>query len=422
MKKTVRFKDFFIIFVIIILSSIIVPYMIFTKYIFIIQISLILLSCFTSYFFIKNFHISPILDSENNNLRDISNAKIKNALFDISDLIMNSLNSSMSEVHKKVLEYAIELIEDAQAGSIACVSSDDYVEFITSKGYNNEKLKGVKFKKEKTFLWVYSKNKPLEPIIVNNTTEFNNTYLGDENIKTLKEASANTFKSTLTSPIFIDDKVIEVLNIDSFNENAFTEEDKKIINIFTSLIGITLKNRALLEEANFLSSHDKLTEIYNRRFFEKEFLNFQEKAFKENHPFSIVLCDLNYLKKINDNFGHIAGDEAIISVVNAINSEVSKDDIFARYGGDEFIILFSNSNKSDSEAKMKSIFDNFDNFKLKVAGGKVPIQFSYGISSAPDESIMLDILVKIADQRMYTHKRELKETNKTDPNFASLIK
>lgn len=414
-------KKIFIIYTFTIILGIIIPPIFLSNNILVLQVLLALLIYAFGYNFIhKKEILKKVYEQNDTNNIYSSNIKIKNALFHISDLFMNSINTDVEEVHKKVLEYAIEIIDDAESGSIAKVCDDDYLEFIASIGYDEDTIKKLRFRKENTFLWVNSKGKIFEPLIVRNVTEFNKINLTDKENEIIKKAHTQTLKSILTSPIYIDDKLVEILNVDSFNEKAFTEEDKKIINLFTSLIGIILKNKQLLERANFLSSHDKLTEIYNRRYFEDSFFKYQEKAFKENSPFSIVICDLNYLKKINDTFGHIAGDNALKNVVKAIKNGLKDSDVLARYGGDEFIILLSNSRKSDSELIMQSIFDSLDEYKLELSSTILPIQFSYGIAYAPDESIILDVLVKIADQRMYEHKKQLKEENKKDRRFDAL--
>ncbi len=365
---------------------------------------------------IKNTYI--LNDKYSNAIGEIEiHEKLRDALFLISDRIINSSNPDLSDVYEYIIEKAIEIVPDAEIGSITLVNSEDKLEFIASKGYNWNELKDIKLSKSDTFLWKQSNGNVSSPIIVRDVQKYNRFNLSRSELEGLKKSNAAKVEVSLTAPIYIDDNLIGTMSLDSLNHEAFHEEDKKIIGFFTSLIGIALKHRTLLEESIYLSRHDKLTGIYNRRYFEELFLDFQEKSFKHGHKFSLVLMDLNYLKQINDNYGHVVGDMALKGFVDRIKSYLTKEEVFTRFGGDEFIILLADSSSKESEEKMNIIFDDFKNYFVKSNNVKIPVQFSYGISHSPDESMILDILVKLADTKMYEHKRKLKLENKKNKDF-----
>jgi diguanylate cyclase (GGDEF)-like protein len=165
---------------------------------------------------------------------------------------------------------------------------------------------------------------------------------------------------------------------------------------------------------------DKLTNIYNRTYFEDMFYDFQNKAFTHNKKFTLVIMDLNYLKKINDTYGHILGDEALKTFAEGVKKHFNATDVFARYGGDEFIALVDNVNLEHTKQTFEEIISYFEHINIEYNGTLIPIQFSYGIAEAPAESMILDILVKIADERMYLHKKYLKHKNQEDSRFNSI--
>lgn len=348
--------------------------------------------------------------------------KLRDVLFLISDRIINSTDPNLSDVYEYIIEKAIEIVPDAEIGSLTLVNSDEQLEFIASKGYNWDVLKNIKLNKEDTFLWKHSDGNVSAPLIVRDVQSFNKDNLSKNEFDELSRSDANRIEVSLTAPIYIDDTLIGTMSLDSIKTGAFHDEDKKIIGFFTSLIGIALKNRNLMEESIYLSRHDKLTGIYNRRYFEELFLQFQERSFNYSHKFSLVIMDLNYLKNINDNFGHVTGDMALKGFVDRIKSHLTSDEVFTRFGGDEFIILFPNTTYKQSSERMEEIFDDFKNYFIHSNGIKIPVQFSYGISHSPDESMILDILVKVADGKMYEHKRVLKKQNLTDDNFGIYYK
>lgn len=343
--------------------------------------------------------------------------KLRDILFLISDRIINSTDPNLSDVYEFIIEKAIQIVPDAEIGSLTLVNKDDQLEFIASKGYNWDILKNVKLNKEDTFLWKHSKGNVTSPIIVRDVQNYNQDNLSDDEYDGLLKSDATKINVSLTAPIYIDDTLIGTMSLDSIHEDAFHDEDKKIIGFFTSLIGIALKNRNLMEESIYLSRHDKLTGIYNRRYFEELFLEFQERSFNYSHKFSLVIMDLNYLKNINDNFGHITGDIALKGFVDRVKSHLTSNEVFTRFGGDEFIILFPNTSYKQSSDKMTEIFDDFKKYFIHSNGVKIPVQFSYGISHSPDESMVLDILVKVADGKMYEHKRMIKKENFNNSDF-----
>ncbi len=92
-----------------------------------------------------------------------------------------------------------------------------------------------------------------------------------------------------------------------------------------------------IDEIEYLSYHDHLTGLYNRRFFEEEIDRLDTER---NLPITIIMGDVNGLKLINDSFGHEVGDELLIKTAEVIATECREDDIVARLGGDEFVICF----------------------------------------------------------------------------------
>ncbi|MGB3366346.1 MAG: sensor domain-containing diguanylate cyclase, partial [Acidaminobacteraceae bacterium] len=301
--------------------------------------------------------------------------QLRDVLFLISDRIINSTEPNLSDVYEYIIEKAIEIVPDAEIGSLTLVNSDDQLEFIASKGYNWEVLKNIKLNKKDTFLWKFSSENVSSPIIVRDVQSYNKDNLSRNEFEELSKSDADRIEVSLTAPIYIDDHLIGTMSLDSVNRDAFHDEDKKIIGFFTSLIGIALKNRNLMEESIYLSRHDKLTGIYNRRYFEELFLQFQERSFNYSHKFSLVLMDLNYLKSINDNFGHVTGDIALKGFVDRIKSHLTSNEVFTRFGGDEFIILLPNTTYKQSSDRMEEIFNDFKNYFINSNSLKIPVQF-----------------------------------------------
>nr|WP_254202677.1 GGDEF domain-containing protein [Acinetobacter sp. BY419] len=144
---------------------------------------------------------------------------------------------------------------------------------------------------------------------------------------------------------------------------------------------------------------DPLTGLLNRRG-----LNYvMTQKMKMNTPFSVVLMDVDHFKKINDNYGHDQGDIVLKDITNTMQRKFRKDDICCRYGGEEFIIIISNSNLAE-------VYESAERFRKEIACKEIEnighITISIGIASWPDSSKNILEVLKIADNNLYRAKNE----------------
>ncbi len=371
-------------------------------------------------FQVKN-EISSSLDENISELRENLEyqERLNTILYEVSTKLSDA-GKDKNTVLDFILNKAVEAIPDSDFGSILIVNEQGLFTFAACNGYDFQRLRTLRFKKEETFMWLATGGKTQTPVIIRDIIEFNRSRLSPETYKQHLDLVKVQVRSVLSAPIFIDDQLYGILNIDSLKENAFHEKDLTLARFLSTHISFILKNNQLLEKAYYLSMFDKLTNIFNRTYFEDVFYDFQEKAFSQNKKFTLVIMDLNYLKKINDTYGHILGDEALKTFSEGVKKHLYATDVLARYGGDEFIALIDNVNLEQTKHKFEQIISYFEHVNLEYNGTLIPIQFSYGIAEAPGESMILDILVKIADERMYIHKKYLKQKNQANPRFTAI--
>ncbi|AEH44155.1 diguanylate cyclase [Thermodesulfatator indicus DSM 15286] len=112
---------------------------------------------------------------------------------------------------------------------------------------------------------------------------------------------------------------------------------------------------SLCEELHAQASIDFLTGLYNRRFFEKELEINVEKAKRDRSVFSLILMDLDHFKKVNDQYGHLVGDEVLRKVAEIIKKNIRKIDIPARYGGEEFAVILPTTGSEGAFAVAKRL-------------------------------------------------------------------
>ncbi len=148
------------------------------------------------------------------------------------------------------------------------------------------------------------------------------------------------------------------------------------------------------------SIRDPLTRLYNRSFF-YDTLNQQLAKVKAQHPLSVIICDLDHFKRINDNYGHIAGDKVIQFAASVLDSHSRKDDAAARIGGEEFALLLVNTAEDEAQGIAERI-------RLAVSAEQTPLPermtISMGVYTTHDGSVTAEECVQRADEAMYEAK------------------
>lgn len=169
-------------------------------------------------------------------------------------------------------------------------------------------------------------------------------------------------------------------------------------NVLSRLVGISIERYQL----QMTSSIDKLTGVLTRKSLEEALIENIDKAEAFGTIFSIIMMDMDHFKEINDRFGHQTGDEVLKKACSIIRANLSKDTVFGRYGGEEFIILLP-----DVDAKNALLIAENLRYKVdsaKILGNKTDITVSMGISTFPHHAEWKEELIEKADQALYISK------------------
>ncbi|KJQ41037.1 GGDEF domain-containing protein [Enterobacter bugandensis] len=157
------------------------------------------------------------------------------------------------------------------------------------------------------------------------------------------------------------------------------------------------------------SIRDPLTRLYNRSYF-YESLNQALGIAKPNRPVSVIVSDLDRFKRINDNYGHLQGDKVLQFVANLLMDSVRPQDIAARIGGEEFVLMLANTSAEDAYQVAERIRLKLSGFDKISSEGQLPepITISMGVFTATSSSVSAEACVESADKAMY----EAKETGR----------
>ncbi|HRX42576.1 MAG TPA: diguanylate cyclase [Clostridia bacterium] len=164
--------------------------------------------------------------------------------------------------------------------------------------------------------------------------------------------------------------------------------------------------REHLDRIEHISYHDHLTGLYNRRFLEEEFSRLDVKR---NYPLSVIMADVNGLKLANDAFGHVEGDNILKNTAGILGDSCREDDIIARVGGDEFMILLPGTNAEDT----KRIIERIEKSRFSGEETRLPVSISLGYAVKTDEGQDMDDLFKVAEDSMYRNKLDMKTRHRS---------
>lgn len=319
----------------------------------------------------------------------------------------NALLKTMEikELYKLILDAAIESIERCDKGSIMLLNKEDELEFVALHGFD-EDFYNIRIPLVDSFLYKETHGSLNKVAIVNSVVEFNRQYMSDEEFEAFYKKFPMDYQTTMTAPIRFDDTFLGVINLDSNEFEGFTEEDVAIMDLFASQLEVMIKNHHLISNNQHLSRYDTLTGAYNRSYFEVVIKGIIQN---KGQQFSFIVIDINDLKKVNDQYGHFAGDELLKAFAKAVRTSIRLTDHFARVGGDEFILVLNDFSKMETTKIFIRIMQHLGQIEREH---ELPyaITFSYGITAFPEEADTYDKLYIKSDQRMYEMKRRFKES------------
>jgi len=182
-------------------------------------------------------------------------------------------------------------------------------------------------------------------------------------------------------------------------------KDQNLLKAISERLGRIIERFQAEEKLVELATTDPLTGLYNRRhFFEIATLEI-ERSKRYNHPVACIMFDVDFFKKINDSFGHLFGDQVLQEMVKRCRINIRSLDIFARYGGDEFVILLPETGPRRALRQANRLINTFRSQDLQVGNVNTSITLSMGIASMNgDSDLMLDTLLVRADQALYASK------------------
>ena len=195
---------------------------------------------------------------------------------------------------------------------------------------------------------------------------------------------------------------------DDSKESLFIKTKAKsvigYVPYFINLLRLCLSRAGLYDKLQELSIHDSLTNVYNRRYFMRRYLEEFERAGKFKLELSFLMIDIDYFKKINDSYGHLVGDAVLRETARLIKENIRDIDFIARYGGEEFSVILTETDKAGAIMVAERISSRISRERIKVFDENLNTSVSVGVATFPDNTIHSDVLIELADKAMYKAK------------------
>src|SRR5215211_2470215 len=207
----------------------------------------------------------------------------------------------------------------------------------------------------------------------------------------------------LRLPLVVEENLLGILWVWG---SEITKSDLPIMSIFGKQIGISLERARLFQEVQSLALTDPLTGLQNRRsLFELGKMEFS-RAQRMNRPFCCMMLDLDHFKQINDNYGHLVGDQVLQEFAKRCSNSVREVDLIGRYGGEEFIILLPETDRTTSMQMAERLRASIASIPIKLFEREISVTVSIGVATQDENTTDLETLIARADQAMYIAKHK----------------
>lgn len=307
-----------------------------------------------------------------------------------------SSSGDLREIYSTIIDYAT-LLTDTPAGSIAILSENTSEMILAAaKGFSADFFALRRWKLRKGGLTSYILNQE-EPVILADVASLHEPV----NPALVREG----VKSIIAAPLTVRGKIIGILYVDDFKVRKFDSNDSSILRLLSGYAALAIERMKLLDDTKRMAITDGLTGLHNQQEFIVRLEEETARAGRYGRSLSVVELDIDFFKKYNDKFGHLAGNDLLRVLSRTIVDNSRTTDMCARTGGEEFAIIMPETDfsKAVQLAERLRILIESARFEVKGADDQT-ITASFGVASFPDHSGTATDLYHAVDQALYKAK------------------
>jgi diguanylate cyclase (GGDEF)-like protein len=236
--------------------------------------------------------------------------------------------------------------------------------------------------------------------------------VNDMSGRTDYEPQLKSARSVMLVPMETHGKTTGLLTAESPRPRAFVDQDEQFLAVLARSAAMALENSILHRKTEELTIIDDLTGAYNYRYFAAKMEEEKRRAARYKQPLALIMIDIDWFKKFNDNYGHEVGNQVLIGMSEVIKRCIRDVDILCRYGGEEFIIILPQTVEREAMRIAERIRMDVETAEFGGGGGIPPLKVtvSVGLTSFPENRRSEDELINAVDQALYRAKGSGKNT------------
>ena len=205
-------------------------------------------------------------------------------------------------------------------------------------------------------------------------------------------------------PLQRDGRSLGAIAVESDEESQLTSVEGSLLLLLSSVASVGLESVRQLEEVTARSVTDELTGLPNRRMFDERLKQHLAECDRFDQVLSLILCDVDHFKRVNDEYGHKAGDLVLAGIARAIDHGIRNIDICARYGGEELAILLPQTPIEQARDVAERLRRTVEALRVPVEGATISVTASFGVACYPMSGAGRDTLFAAADRALYAAK------------------
>ncbi len=305
------------------------------------------------------------------------------------------INSTLDE--EKLLQMimkAIKEVMEAEASSLMLLDPNTRELYFSTVEGGSQHVKEIRIKANQGIAGHVMQTG--KPFIVNDVSK------SEFFLKSVDQKTSFQTRSILCVPLISRNKTVGVLEaLNKTGGKEFNEEDVKLFMAFSNQVSVAIDNAKLYN----MAFYDGLTKIFVRRYVEAWLETEYARVRRYNTDLSLIMFDIDHFKKINDTYGHQAGDFVLKELAVTVKNSIRQADIFGRYGGEEFIVCLPETKVEKALHSAERIRKAVEEKEFMYEGKKIPVTISLGVASfkqMPEDKVSR--FIKDADEALYFSK------------------
>ncbi|HEX7556884.1 MAG TPA: diguanylate cyclase, partial [Leptolinea sp.] len=306
---------------------------------------------------------------------------------------------NLQEVMERILETAVEAIPSAQKGLLFLYDSQNHIFTLRAQfGFKDPNVFTIRLNSHEGMAGKVASEKRahlFHNVVKNRIVNFSQ-----------QKQDITGQGSWIVAPLLQHGKIFGVIELGAVEADAFSANDLKVLVSFADTVTAAIQNAQLHTEIQQIAITDALTGLFNRRGFIELGQREIQRTLRTSAPLSIMLIDVDFLKKINDEFGHAMGDKVLQEVANCCRNTFRQIDLISRYGGDEFVILLPETPLVHSREAAERLRKLIGKQTITIQNSKIHLSISIGVAEFEKEVLTVTDFIELADKALYIAKRK----------------